>query len=60
MRELGLQGDGKRKAKTTPKLILPSALMPNKCRAPVAILSPTQRTAIIECFSNNGLHKRNG
>jgi hypothetical protein len=34
--------------------------MTNKRRAPVAILSPTKCTAIIECFSNNGLHKHNG
>jgi len=40
--------------------ILPPVVMANKRRAPVAILSPTKRTAIIECFNNNGLHKRNG
>jgi len=34
--------------------------MANKPRAPVAVLSPTKRTAVIECFGNNGLHKRNG
>jgi hypothetical protein len=32
----------------------------NKRRAPVAVLSPTKRTAVIECFNNNGLHKRRG
>ena len=60
MQELGVQGDAKRTAKTTPKLILPAAVMANKRRAPVAILSYTKRIAIIECFSNNGLHKRSG
>ena len=60
MQELGVQGDAKRTAKTTPKLIFPAAVMANKRRAPVAILSYTKRIAIIECFSNNGLHKRSG
>ncbi len=32
----------------------------NKRRAPIADLSPTKRTAVIECFNNNGLHKRRG
>ena len=32
----------------------------NKRRAPIADLSPTKRLAIIECFNNNGLHKRRG
>ncbi|MGB7097592.1 MAG: hypothetical protein WBD95_02330 [Xanthobacteraceae bacterium] len=60
MRGLGVQGDGKRQAKTSSKLVVPSAVISNKRRAPVTILSPTKRTAIIECFSKNGLHKRNG
>ena len=60
MRELGVQGDGQRRAKTTPELILPAAVIANKRRAPVAILSYTKRIAITECFSNNGLHKRSG
>jgi hypothetical protein len=34
--------------------------MTNKSRAPVGVLSPTKRTAVIECFNNNGLHKHNG
>ena len=38
MQELGVQGDAKRTAKTTPKLIFPAAVMANKRRAPVAIL----------------------
>ena len=28
--------------------------------APIAILSVTKRTAVIECFENSGLQKRNG
>jgi hypothetical protein len=28
--------------------------------APIAILSVTKRTAVIECFENSGLEKRNG
>jgi hypothetical protein len=35
-------------------------VMANKPRAPVVVLSPTKRTAMIECFNNDGLHKRNG
>src|SRR5690348_1919216 len=27
----------------------------NKRRAPIAVLSPTKQTAVIECFNNNGL-----
>jgi hypothetical protein len=34
--------------------------MANKLRASVADLSPTKRSAVIECFNNSGLHKRNG
>ena len=60
MREPGVQRDGKKGATITPNPILPPALTADKRRAPVAILSPTKRAAIIECFSNSGLHKRNG
>lgn len=60
MQEPGVQRDGEKKATITPKLILPPTVIANKRHAPVAILSPTKRTAIIECFSNNGLHKRHG
>jgi hypothetical protein len=28
--------------------------------APIAVLSVTKRTAVIECFENSGLQKRNG
>ena len=34
--------------------------MADKPRAPIAALSPTKRTALIECFNNNGLHKSTG
>ena len=36
------------------------ALTANKLRASIAGLSLARRTAMIECFNNNGLHKRNG
>jgi hypothetical protein len=32
----------------------------DELRAPVAVLSPTKRTAMIECFNNDGLHKDHG
>jgi hypothetical protein len=32
----------------------------NKLRAPIVFLSLAKRTALIECFKNNGLHKRRG
>ena len=32
----------------------------NKPRAPIVLLSLAKRTALIECFNNNGLHKRRG
>jgi len=60
MKEPGVKRDGKKVAMITSNHILPPVVMANKRRAPVAILSPTKRTAIIECFNNNGLHKRNG
>jgi hypothetical protein len=60
MREPGVQRDGKNDATIASTLTPPPLVMANKRRAPIAILSPTKRTAVIECFSNNGLHKRNG
>jgi hypothetical protein len=60
MREPRVERDGKKKAKITSNLMLPPMVMANERRAPVVILSPTKRAAIIECFSNNGLHKCNG
>ena len=33
--------------------------MTNDPRAPVAFLSPSKRNAVIECFNNSSLHKRN-
>ena len=60
MREPGLQGDGKNEATVTSSLTLTPLVIANKQRAPVAVLSPTKRTAVIECFNNNGLHKRRG
>ena len=32
----------------------------NEPRAPIVLLSLAKRTALIECFNNNGLHKRMG
>jgi len=60
MREPGLQRDGKNEATMTSTLTPPPLIMVNKLRAPVADLSPTKRSAVIECFNNNGLFKRNG
>ena len=60
MREPGLQGDGKNEATVTSTLTLMPLVIANKQRAPVAVLSPTKRTAVIECFNNNGLHKGRG
>src|SRR5271170_4597176 len=60
MREPGVQRDGNKGAASTSNPSLPPVVMANKRHAPVAMLSPTKRAAIIECFSNNGLHKRNG
>jgi hypothetical protein len=34
--------------------------MANKPQALIALLSLAKRTALIECFNNNGLDKRNG
>jgi hypothetical protein len=60
MREPGVQRDGKKEATSASNPGLPPVVIANKRHAPVAILSPTKRVAIIECFSNNGLHKHNG
>ena len=60
MREPGVQRDGKNEATITSTLKPPASVTANKPPAPVVVLSPTKRTAVIECFNNNGLHKRNG
>jgi hypothetical protein len=60
MREPGVQRNGKSEATVAPNLALSPLLIANKRRPPVASLSPTKRAAVIECFSNNGLHKRSG
>jgi hypothetical protein len=60
MREPGLQGDGKNEATVTSNLTLTPLVIANKRRVSVTVLSPTKRTAVIECFNNNGLHKRRG
>ena len=60
MREPGLQRHGNNEA-TVSALTRTPLVIANKRRAPVAVLSPTKRTAVIECcFNNNGLHKRRG
>jgi hypothetical protein len=59
MREPTLQRDIETEVMTTSAVTLP-LVMANKPRAPVAALSPTKRTAMIECFNNNGLHKNDG
>ena len=54
-----LQRHGDKEATVTSALTR-TPVIANKRRAPVAVLSPTKRTAVIECFNNNGLHKRRG
>jgi hypothetical protein len=60
MREPGLQRHGNNEATVTSALTLMPLVIANKRRAPVAVLSPTKRTAVIECFNNDGLHKGRG
>jgi hypothetical protein len=60
MREPGLQRHGNNEATVASALTLTPLVIANKRRAPVAVLSPTKRTAVIECFNNNGLHKGRG
>ena len=55
-----LQRHGDTEATVTSALTRTPLVIANKQRAPVAVLSPTKRTAVIECFNNNGLHKRRG
>jgi len=45
------------------ELISPShvlLLAPSEPRAPIAILSPAKRNALVACFNAGGLHKRDG
>ena len=35
-------------------------LAPSEPRAPIAILSPAKRNALVACFNAGGLHKRDG
>ena len=45
------------------ELISPSPVLllaPSEPRAPIAILSPAKRNALIACFNAGGLHKRDG
>src|SRR5262245_63958981 len=45
------------------ELISPSSLLllaPGEPRAPIAILSPAKRNALVACFNAGGLHKRDG
>ena len=60
MREPGLQRHGNNEATVTSALTRTPLDIANKRRAPVAVLSPTKRTAVIECFNNNGLHRHRG
>jgi hypothetical protein len=41
---------------TSPVLLL----APGEPRAPIAILSPAKRNALVACFNAGGLHKRDG
>ena len=60
MREPRLQRHGNNEATVKSALTRTPLVIADKRRAPVAVLSPTKRTAVIECFNNNGLHKRRG
>ena len=60
MSEPKLQRDSETEVATTSALTLPPLGMANKPRAPATVLSSTKRTAVIECFNNNGLHKSRG
>jgi hypothetical protein len=45
------------------ELISPARLLllaPNEPRAPIAILSPAKRNALVACFNAGGLHKKDG
>ena len=45
------------------ELISPARLLllaPREPRAPIAILSPAKRNALVACFNAGGLHKRDG
>ena len=45
------------------ELISPARLLllaPSEPRAPIAILSPAKRNALVACFNAGGLHKKNG
>src|SRR5260370_14022625 len=45
------------------ELISPARLLllaPSEPRAPIAILSPAKRNALVACFNANGLHKKDG
>jgi hypothetical protein len=45
------------------ELISPGGLLllaPSEPRAPIAILSPAKRNALVACFNAGGLHKKNG
>src|SRR5262249_57158095 len=45
------------------ELICPARLLllaPGEPRAPIAILSPAKRNALVACFNAGGLHKKDG
>ena len=45
------------------ELIFPSPVLllaPSEPRAPIAILSPAKRNALVACFNAGGLHKKDG
>jgi hypothetical protein len=60
MREQRPQRHGGNDATVTSALTRTPLIVANKRRAPIAVLSPTKRIAVIECFNNDGLHKRRG
>lgn len=59
MKKPEVQQDGKNEATITSTLT-PPPFMADKPPASIALLSLAKRTALIECFNNNGLDKRSG
>ena len=59
MKNAAQQGDIEN-TRTKPASELLSLLARNEQRAPISLLSPAKRTALIQCFDNNGLYKQKG
>ena len=59
MKNAAQQGDIEN-TRTKPASELLPLLARNEQRAPISLLSPAKRTALIQCFDNNGLYKQKG